>query len=112
MKKVVKILKPVQSYEVGKTYRLHGSFVNSLIKRGKAEEVLPKVEPKEEKKVIETKEEKHAPAETKEQPKEKLSIKKLSEVIGTYSVDELTEIVKSDDRVTARKLAEAELSLR
>ena len=108
MKKVVKILKNVQSYENGKVYRLHGSFASSLIKRGNAVEVLPKVEPKEEKKVIETKEEKHAPEETKE----RLSIKKLSEVIGTYSKEELAEIVKSDDRVTARKLAESELSLR
>ena len=108
MKKVIKILKDVQSYEIGKNYRVHGSFANSLIKRGKAEEVLPKVDPKEEKKVIETKEEKHAPAETKE----RLSIKKLSEVIGTYSIEQLAEITKSDDRVTARKLAEAELSLR
>ena len=106
MKKVIKIIKPVQSYEIGKNYRVHGSFANSLIKRGKAEEVLP--EKKEEKKVIETKEEKHASEETKE----RLSIKKLSEVIGTYSVEDLTEIAKSDDRVTARKLAEAELSLR
>ena len=106
MKKVIKIIKPVQSYGIGKNYRVHGSFANSLIKRGKAEEVLP--EKKEEKKVIETKEEKHASEETKE----RLSIKKLSEVIGTYSVEDLTEIAKSDDRVTARKLAEAELSLR
>ena len=108
MKKVVKIIKPVQSYEVGKTYRLHGSFVNSLIKRGKAEEVLPKVEQKEEKKVIETKEEKHAPAETKET----LSINKLTAVIAEYSDDDLKYIIENDQRVTAKKLAQAELDKR
>ena len=108
MKKIVKILKPVQSYEVGKTYRLHGSFVNSLVKRGKAEEVLPKLEPKEEKKVIETKEEKHAPAETKET----LSINKLSAVIAEYSIEDLKFIIENDTRIGAKRLAQAELDLR
>ena len=112
MKKIVKIIKPVQSYEVGKTYRLHGSFVNSLIKRGKAEEVLPKVEPKEEKKVIETKEEKHAPETTKQEPKETLSINKLSAVISEYSIEDLKFIIENDTRIGAKKLAQAELDKR
>jgi len=108
MKKVITILKPVQSYEIGKNYRVHGSFANSLIKRGKAEEVLPKVDPKEEKKVIETKEEKHAPAETKEV----LPIKKLVEVISGYTDDQLLEIIKSDERVTAKRMATEEIKKR
>jgi len=106
MKKVIKILKDVQSYEIGKNYRVHGSFANSLIKRGKAEELLPIV--KEEKKVIETKEEKHAPAETKEL----LPIKKLAEVISGYTDDQLLEIIKSDERITAKRMATEEIKKR
>ena len=108
MKKVVKILKDVQSYENGKVYRLHKSFADNLIKRGKAEEVLPKIEPKEEKRVIETKEEKHAPAETKET----LSINKLSAVIAEYSIEDLKFIIENDTRIGAKRLAQAELDKR
>lgn len=106
MKKAVKILRDVQSYENGKIYRIHESFANSLIKRGKAEEVLQK----EEKKVIETKEEKHAPEETKKE--ETLSIKKLSEVISGYSDQQLNDIIEKDTRSTAVKMARAEFAKR
>lgn len=111
MKKLVKIIKDVQSYENGNCYRIHESFANTLIRLGKAEEV------KEEKTVIETKEEKHAPAETKEvkpekKEEEQLSIKKLSDVISTYSEDELLSIIKNDIRVSAKRLAEGELRKR
>jgi len=106
MKKLVKITKEVQSYEVGKTYRIHKSFADKLVRIGKAEEVVQK----EEKKVLETKEEKHSPVETKVEHST-VSISKLRDLIDGLSKPELTALLK-DERVSARRLAEEELKKR
>jgi len=97
----IKILKPVQSYTIGKVYRLSPKFAAKLISRGQAEEVL-KV--KEAKVVIETKEEKFTP-----ETKEPLSISKLKKVISDISVEELIHIANFDKRVTAVLMAKSEL---
>ena len=90
---------------MGKIYRLHGSFANNLIKRGKAEEVTSKIEPKK-KKVIETKEEKHAHCRDKSKLFQSINYRLLS---AEYSVEDLKYIIENDTRVTAKRLAQAEL---
>ena len=109
MKKLVKILKPVQSYEVGKVYRLQGSFMNSLVKRGKAEEVIP--EKKEEKKVIETKEEKFTEKTIETKDFSAISITKLKDAVKDYTLEDLADLLK-DKRISAIKLAQEEIKKR
>ena len=104
MKRRIKTLKPVQSYIIGKVYRISPHFAGKLISRGQAEEV-PNA--KQEKAVIETKEEKFIP-ETKV-PEEVLSISKLKKVISELSNEELMSIASKDQRVSAVNLATKEL---
>ena len=102
MKKAIKILKPVQSYVVDKTYRVSSHFADMLIARGQATLLV-----KEEKRVIETKEEKFIP-----ETKVELSISKLRDVITELSAEELIYIANFDNRVSAVNLAKKELSKR
>jgi len=104
MKKRIKILKPVQSYVIGNIYRVSPHFAGKLIGRKQAEPV-PDV--KEEKTVIKTKEEKFIP-----ETKEILSISKLRPAISTMSMEELKSIAEKDERVSARDLANKEISKR
>ena len=99
MKKAVKIIKDVQSYRKGNTYRIHKSFADKLILQGKAEVVE-----KESKVVYETKEEKFLGMS--------ISTKNLAMVISGYTDEELLEIIKKDDRVTAKWIAEKEIERR
>ena len=108
MKRRIKILKPVQSYTIGKNYRVSPHFAEKLIGRGQAE-VVPNV--KEEKAVIITKEEKFNPDTKTEDPGD-LSISKLKVVIPELSSEELTKIVTFDQRVSAVSMAKKELSKR
>lgn len=114
MKKRIKILKEVQSYEIGRAYRVQSSFADKLIARGKASEV------KEEKKIPETKEEKFTdkPVITKEpEPVPEVrsfaefSIKKLSAMLSGFSHQDLADLLK-DSRVSAIKLAQEEIKRR
>jgi len=112
MKKRIKIIGKVQSYQKGSIYRVSRHFADKLITRGKAEEVITQ---KEEKQVIETKEEKHQPAETKDAIEAKdypLSIPKLRLKIQQLTEDELLDIVKYDSRKGARETAEEEIMRR
>jgi len=108
MKKRIKILKPVQSYVIGKVYRVAPHFAGKLIGRGQAE-AFPNIKKaivlKQEKAVIETKEEKFIP-ETKDYP---LSISKLKAVIDEITVEELMNIINSDSRTSAVSMARKEL---
>jgi len=101
MKKAIKILKPVQSYKIGGSYRVSPHFADKLIARGQAEEIK-----KKEKAAIETKEEKFIP-ETKV-----LSISKLRPAVSAMDMDELKAIVEKDSRISARKIAEEEIKKR
>jgi len=64
---------------------------------------------KQEKAVIETKEEKHAPKETKDFSG--LSISKLKDAIKDFSLTDLADLLK-DERVSAVRLAKEELKRR
>ena len=112
MKRRIKILKPVQSYTIGKNYRVSPHFANKLIGRGQAS-LVPDV--KQEKAVIVTKEEKFIPItkiENEGLPKEVLSISKLKKVITDLSSEELMFIANNDQRVSAVSMAKKELSKR
>jgi len=102
MKKRIKILKPVQSYGIGKVYRVSPNFGDALIRRGQASLVV-----KESKTVIETKEEKFKP-----ETKELLSISKLKGVMSDLSTEELMHIINFDSRVSAVAMAKKELQKR
>jgi len=99
----IKLLKPHQGQKAGAV----------ILRRGRKAEwlVANRIGIKEEKAVIETKEEKFI-SETKEIEKPQLSVRQLSEKVGSMTEDELLEIVKSDERVSARRVAEAEIKRR
>ena len=110
MKKRIKILKKVQSYETGRIYRVSPHFGDKLIQRGQAVEV------KNEKKTVETKEEKfeNTTLETKPYvPKSfaEYSIKKLTGMVGDFTLDELADLLK-DERISAIRLAQEEIKRR
>jgi len=112
MKRRIKILKPVQSYTIGKNYRVSPHFADKLIGRGQAS-LVPDV--KQEKAVVETKEEKFIPItkiEDEVLPKEVLSISKLKKAIADLSSEELMFIANNDQRVSAAAMAKKELSKR
>ena len=101
-KKNVRMLEPYAGLNPRKgTYRVGRKLANHLFKKGKAVEV------KQDKTFFETKEEKHAPAETKAY----ISVKQLASIIMTLSDKELQELLK-DERITARKLAQDEIARR
>jgi len=115
MKKAVRIIKDVQSYKKGKIYRIHKSFADNLILRGKAEAV------KEEKVSITTKEEKHSPEVTKGNngfksvpiPLKDYSGIAVKKIDFTDATDEdLLNVIKTDERKTAVKLATEEIGKR
>ena len=97
-KKHLKMVKPHGFLAKGKEYNIKGKLADSLLKRGEAVEV------KEEKAVITTKEEKFIGM--------RISTKDLAMVIEGYSDDELLEIIKLDERVTAKRIAEKEIKRR
>jgi len=111
MKKRIKFLKPVQSYDVGSTHRISSHFADKLIARGQAVEVKDIVA-KEEKHTYETKEEKFTPFyPTKE--KKDFSITAVSKIDFTSLTDEeLLDIIKNDQRKTAIRLAQEEIRKR
>jgi len=97
-RKELKMVKDHGALKAGSKLTISGKLADSLIKTGKA------VEAKEEKIVYETKEEKFLGS--------KITIKNLEMVISGYTEDELLEIIKHDDRVTAKRLATEELNKR
>lgn len=109
MKKRIKITGKVQSYTKGGVYRVSRHFADKLIAHGKAEEVITK---KEEKRAIETKEEKHQPEETKTLGDYPLSIPKLRIEIEDLPEKILMDIIKYDTRKGAREVAEEEIARR
>jgi len=116
MKIRVKILEEVQSYEIGKVYRLAPSFAKKIIRIGKATEVLDPVR-KEEKKVIITKEEKIEPETPEPEPVREtksfidISISKLKGQVKDLDSFDLADLLK-DSRVSAIKLAQEEIKRR
>lgn len=97
-RKDLKMLKDHGSLKAGTIQTISGKLADSLIKRGEAVEI------KEEKVIYETKEEKFLGSN--------ITIKNLEMVISGYTEDELLEIIKRDDRVTAKRLATEELKRR
>jgi len=97
-KRHLKMVKPHGFLAKGKKYNIRGKLADSLLKTGKAVEV------KEEKTVITTKEEKFIGMD--------ISTKNLEMVVSGYSDEELREIIKRDDRVTAKRIAEKEIKRR
>lgn len=100
----VRLLKPHQGQKAGTV----------ILARGKKAEwlVANRIGIKEEKAVIETKEEKFIPETKTAEEKPQLSVRQLSEAVASMTEDELLEIVKSDERVSARRVAEAEIKRR
>lgn len=97
-RKELKMVKDHGALKSGSTHTISGKLADSLIKTGKA------VEKKEEKAVYETKEEKFLGMS--------ISTKNLAMVISGYTDEELLEIIKKDDRVTAKRIAEKEIQRR
>ena len=97
-KKHLKMVKPHGFLAKGKEYNIKGKLADSLLKRGEAVEV------KEEKFIPETKEEKFIGM--------RISTKDLAMIIEGYSDEELLEIIKLDERVTAKRIAEKEIKRR
>ena len=107
MKKLVKRLKPVQSYKTDGVYRLAPSFADKLVRIRKAEYVK-----KEEKKVLTTKEEKNHPlTKMPEASQEIIPISKLRGLVSDYSQSQLESLLK-DERISAVRLAQEELQRR
>lgn len=98
IKKTLKMVKPHGLLQKDKEYSIRGKLADSLIKKGEAIEV------KEEKTTLVTKEEKFTNTI--------ISVKKLSEIIGTLTDSQLLDIIKSDDRVTAKRVATEEIKRR
>jgi len=95
-KKTIKVVKPHGTLPLG-TFKVNEKLADILIKSGKAVE-------KESKVVYETKEEKFLGMS--------ISTKNLAMVISGYTDEELLEIIKKDDRVTAKRIAEKEIQRR
>ena len=98
LKKKLKMIKAHGFLKQGTEYNIKGKLADSLLKTGKA------IELKEEKAIIETKEEKFIGMS--------ISTKNLAMVISGYTDEELLEIIKKDDRVTAKRIAEKEIQRR
>ena len=96
-KKTIKVVKPHRTLPLG-TFKVNDKLADKLIGSGKAVEV------KESKAIIETKEEKFIGMS--------VSTKNLAMVISGYTDEELLEIIKKDDRVTAKRIAEKEITRR
>lgn len=88
-------------------YTFSGKLADYLLKSGKAVPVQEKKSVKQEKRQIETKEEKFIP-QTKDYSG--VPISKLN--VSIMSNDDLKAIAETDVRVTARKLAKEELNKR
>jgi hypothetical protein len=101
-----KLLTAIQGYRPGQIIQRRAEHINNLIKLGIAEPL----EVKEEKAIIETKEEKHAPSETKDFTD--ISLSKLAGKVKELSDDDLLDIVKADYRKGAVALAQEELRKR
>lgn len=108
MKLRVKIIKPLQSYNVGDVVRLSPHFAHKVIARGQAVQV----ENKQEKAVYETKEEKHAPTEDKNAAKDYTDVPLSKLDVSKLTDDELLLIIKKDIRKTAVRLAQEEIKKR
>lgn len=105
----VRLLKPITGHRKNEIVYLRGKKAEYVLNMGIGEIVTEVKEIKEEKVQIETKEEKFVP-ETKED--KVFPIRELTEAIKTMTDDELLDIVKKDERVSARRLAEAEIKRR
>ena len=97
-KRELKMIKDHGSLKKGSTHIIRGKLADDMLKKGIA------VDAKEEKVVYDTKGEKFLGSN--------ISIKNLEMVISGYTEDELLEIIKLDDRVTAKKLAKKEIQRR
>jgi len=98
----IKLLKPHQGQKAGTVIFARGKKAERLIAN--------RIGVKEEKAVVETKEEKFI-LETKDE-KPQLSVRQLNEAAGSMTEEELLKIIKSDERVSARRVAEAEIKRR
>jgi hypothetical protein len=105
----VRLLRAMPGHRIGDIVTVRGKKAEYLIRHGHAE-IL-----KEEKITLVTKEEKFIP-ETKEEPLVKdfsaTPVRQLGEIISDLSDDDLLNIVKSDERKTAVRLASDELKRR
>lgn len=106
----VRLLKAMPPHKAKEIVYLRGKKAEYILKMGIGEVVQEEVkEVKEEKVQIETKEEKFVP-ETKEE--KVFPIRELTEAVKTMNDDELLDIIKKDERISARRLAEAEIRRR
>ena len=106
MKQKLKLIKYHGDLAPG-VYTFSGKLIEHLLKSGKAIPVQEKKSVKQEKRQIETKEEKFIP-ETKDYSG--VPISKLD--VSVMSTQDLNVIAETDVRVTARKLAKEELKKR
>ena len=125
----IRLLKPIPSHRAGARLKRREAHAAKLVKMGVAEYIV-----KQEKAVIETKEEKFAPQETKiPEPQEaemqqvppapaeppvqmrdysEVPVRLLADELINATDDELLNIVKTDERKTAVKLAREEIEKR
>jgi hypothetical protein len=105
---MIRLLKAIPGHRAGNVIARRTPHAQRLIEMKIAEPYVVK----QEKKTIETKEEKFIP-ETKElRDFSQTSIKNLGEIIGELSEDELLNIIKVDERVSAVRLAKREIARR
>lgn len=128
----IQLLKSIPNKRAGSKIVRRKELADKLVSMGIAKYVNKPAE-KQDKTVIETKEEKHAPTESKvmtsadmdapppeTEPEEspepndysEVSVRKLADMIKDLSEDDLLNIVKTDERKTAVKLAEEEIRAR
>jgi hypothetical protein len=113
---MIRLLKAIPGYRAGNVVARRIPHAERLIEMKIAEPYVVK----QEKRTIQTKEEKFIP-ETKEyngikappvKDFSQTSIKNLGEIIGDLSEDELLNIIKVDERVSAVRLAKREIARR
>jgi len=107
-----RLLKAIQGHRPGQIILRRSEHIDKLVKMGIAEAIDVQREPikKEEKTPVETKEEKFAPAETKDFSH--ISLKQLREKIITLPDETLLAIIKDDYRKGAVSMAEEEIRRR